>query len=114
PAPRSFSCFPSTPARASLLSPLSLHAALPSSGVSAAVTLAYAGDGPFLERMVSAHMTQNAMKNENAVISGMVSMVTKQHAANGRSEEHTSELQSRFDLVCCLLLAQKNDSSVGG
>src|SRR5699024_12701219 len=25
-----------------------------------------------------------------------------------RSEEHTSELQSRFDLVCRLLLAQKN------
>src|SRR5699024_12008112 len=24
-----------------------------------------------------------------------------------RSEEHTSELQSRFDLVCCLLLEQK-------
>src|SRR5699024_12208203 len=26
------------------------------------------------------------------------------HAAAGRSEEHTSELQSRFDLVCRLLL----------
>src|SRR5699024_11817282 len=26
----------------------------------------------------------------------------------GRSEEHTSELQSRFDLVCRLLLAKKN------
>src|SRR5207249_5574093 len=26
-----------------------------------------------------------------------------------RSEEHTSELQSRFDLVCRLLLEQKND-----
>src|SRR5699024_12139396 len=25
-----------------------------------------------------------------------------------RSEEHTSELQSRFDLVCCLLLEIKN------
>src|SRR5699024_12853187 len=24
-----------------------------------------------------------------------------------RSEEHTSELQSRFDLVCCLLLEKK-------
>src|SRR5437868_11364917 len=24
--------------------------------------------------------------------------------ASARSEEHTSELQSRFDLVCCLLL----------
>src|SRR5699024_10334856 len=26
-----------------------------------------------------------------------------------RSEEHTSELQSRFDLVCCLLLEKKNE-----
>src|SRR5699024_11485774 len=29
-------------------------------------------------------------------------------ASAGRSEEHTSELQSRFDLVCRLLLEQKN------
>src|SRR5207249_9626170 len=28
----------------------------------------------------------------------------------GRSEEHTSELQSRFDLVCRLLLEKKNDT----
>src|SRR5207249_8078928 len=28
---------------------------------------------------------------------------------NERSEEHTSELQSRFDLVCRLLLEKKND-----
>src|SRR5699024_11275208 len=28
--------------------------------------------------------------------------------ANIRSEEHTSELQSRFDLVCRLLLEKKN------
>src|SRR5207249_5693482 len=27
----------------------------------------------------------------------------------GRSEEHTSELQSRFDLVCRLLLEKKNN-----
>src|SRR5699024_11663179 len=27
-----------------------------------------------------------------------------------RSEEHTSELQSRFEIVCCLLLEQKNKS----
>src|SRR5699024_9300782 len=30
---------------------------------------------------------------------------------NVRSEEHTSELQSRFDLVCRLLLEKKNKSS---
>src|SRR5437868_10641293 len=29
---------------------------------------------------------------------------------SGRSEEHTSELQSRFDLVCRLLLEKKNKS----
>src|SRR5207249_11242522 len=28
-----------------------------------------------------------------------------------RSEEHTSELQSRFDLVCRLLLEKKNENS---
>src|SRR5437868_9803117 len=28
-----------------------------------------------------------------------------------RSEEHTSELQSRFDLVCRLLLEKKNESN---
>src|SRR5207249_12289269 len=30
-------------------------------------------------------------------------------ASEPRSEEHTSELQSRFDLVCRLLLEKKND-----
>src|SRR5207249_10062253 len=33
-------------------------------------------------------------------------------AALGRSEEHTSELQSRFDLVCRLLLEKKNRAAV--
>src|SRR5699024_12289370 len=32
----------------------------------------------------------------------------KSDAVHFRSEEHTSELQSRFDLVCRLLLAKKN------
>src|SRR5438067_7308454 len=31
----------------------------------------------------------------------------KREAARARSEEHTSELQSRFDLVCRLLLEKK-------
>src|SRR5437868_12243538 len=35
---------------------------------------------------------------------GLVIVATK---ANDRSEEHTSELQSRFDLVCRLLLEKK-------
>src|SRR5699024_12195276 len=32
-------------------------------------------------------------------------------AAAKRSEEHTSELQSRFDLVCRLLLEKKNNET---
>src|SRR5207249_10840470 len=32
---------------------------------------------------------------------------TLEQMAGGRSEEHTSELQSRFDLVCRLLLEKK-------
>src|SRR5438067_7429262 len=31
---------------------------------------------------------------------------------NPRSEEHTSELQSRFDLVCRLLLEKKKNNNV--
>src|SRR5689334_24127057 len=35
-------------------------------------------------------------------------------AAGGRSEEHTSELQSQFHLVCRLLLEKKNDRLMHG
>src|SRR5699024_11826950 len=34
----------------------------------------------------------------------------RRRGRSGRSEEHTSELQSRFDLVCRLLLEKKNDT----
>src|SRR5699024_11826053 len=37
--------------------------------------------------------------------------LTKHHSSN-RSEEHTSELQSRFELVCRLLLEKKNHKLV--
>src|SRR5699024_11941780 len=33
------------------------------------------------------------------------------HDLEGRSEEHTSELQSRFDLVCRLLLEKKKQKT---
>src|SRR2546428_5942901 len=38
-------------------------------------------------------------------------MLTQFHVEAGRSEEHTSELQSRSDLVCRLLLEKKKPSS---
>src|SRR5205809_3736861 len=34
--------------------------------------------------------------------------------ARGRSEEHTSELQSRLHLVCRLLLEKKKEAASGG
>src|SRR5437868_13312223 len=37
---------------------------------------------------------------------------TKSPAVADRSEEHTSELQSRFDLVCRLLLEKKKITAV--
>src|SRR2546430_7193655 len=37
-----------------------------------------------------------------------VEHVARRHAGDGRSEEHTSELQSQSNLVCRLLLEKKN------
>src|SRR5699024_11811515 len=42
------------------------------------------------------------------VRSSLVTVAPRITAARMRSEEHTSELQSRFDLVCRLLLEKKN------
>src|SRR5437868_13264530 len=41
-------------------------------------------------------------------------VVTRRSSATiwSRSEEHTSELQSRFDIVCRLLLEKKNNHTV--
>src|SRR5438067_8174253 len=39
--------------------------------------------------------------------------VPKRQTSRDRSEEHTSELQSRFDLVCRLLLEKKNRHGFG-
>src|SRR3712207_8875542 len=41
----------------------------------------------------------------------LLSKLTKQHVTVSRSEEHTSELQSRQYLVCRLLLEKKNNTA---
>src|SRR5438067_6979670 len=64
---------------------LSLHDALPIYRGSAPAAFVGAGEGPVLAPQGN----------------------SPQLAFGGRSEEHTSELQSRFDLVCRLLL-EKN------
>src|SRR5699024_11283498 len=40
---------------------------------------------------------------------GGLALAARRDRARQRSEEHTSELQSRFDLVCRLLLDKKNN-----
>src|SRR5207249_6404128 len=40
---------------------------------------------------------------------GLADVIRQRLLQSGRSEEHTSELQSRFDLVCRLLLEKKKD-----
>src|SRR5206468_12346494 len=44
-----------------------------------------------------------AMKLMNEIKADIEGIVRKIHVENARSEEHTSELQSRSDLVCRLL-----------
>src|SRR5699024_11282188 len=41
---------------------------------------------------------------------GKVRLEGKEYIVQDRSEEHTSELQSRFDLVCRLLLEKKKNN----
>src|SRR5699024_2173981 len=52
-----------------------------------------------LKRIKAKKIIKNAVKDSDAIISRLPSSI--------RSEEHTSELQSRFDLVCRLLLEKK-------
>src|SRR5437868_12895941 len=68
---------------------LSLHDALPISGCKRERDPA--------DRFTCASETRQLPRSESAVGRGSC-----------RSEEHTSELQSRFDLVCRLLLEKKN------
>src|SRR5436309_10976712 len=46
---------------------------------------------------------------ESVPVSGGLSPLLKKLAVRTRSEEHTSELQSRENLVCRRLLEKKND-----
>src|SRR5699024_12796617 len=103
----SFSCFSFTLPSLSSIYTLSLHDALPISlrrplfGDEPALTHAFEGG---IERAVAEGRSDRPQKGEQTfpqlipVHGGLV---------QERSEEHTSELQSRFDLVCRLLLEKK-------
>src|SRR5699024_11946855 len=91
---------------------LSLHDALPISAGSQHVTI-LAGESDLVEtaeQVAAEHSrdTNDALGERETVVVPCRSPVQLLAAlAVHRSEEHTSELQSRFDLVCRLLLEKK-------
>src|SRR5699024_12802717 len=57
--------------------------------------------------MAGSVISQNVAAGEGMDFDSTITL-TVSTGAEERSEEHTSELQSRFDLVCRLLLEKKN------
>src|SRR5699024_12575906 len=100
--------FPSMHMTLSSVCSLSLHDALPISG-------AGSGGAPLVSRVLG-RCQQPGEPDRNSEcedamgrLDDRVALITGAARGQGaRSEEHTSELQSRFDLVCRLLLEKKN------
>src|SRR5699024_12346408 len=91
-SPVSFFSFTAPPP--TLLYTLSLHDALPISF------------GQGLEGRIDLHWADGAVTLQPFTVTGSAGWTAS--LTKPRSEEHTSELQSRFDLVCRLLLEKKN------
>src|SRR5699024_12448989 len=86
--------------------PLSLHDALPILDVATDVMHAKDGDNEHLwYNSKTMGKLADYLVKENAKLDPKNETYYKK---NARSEEHTSELQSRFDIVCRLLLEKKN------
>src|SRR5687768_17958571 len=74
------------------------------------------GIGPrgYVRRLEGRYMPWRPLEDSSTRLGAPDSLVSKQLSVNvetGRSEEHTSELQSRLHLVCRLLLEKKNIKS---
>src|SRR5699024_12204320 len=94
------------------LYPLSLHDALPIWS-SRSVRTGERTDRPL--RVSDQHPEQEHEHGERVVHLGHPLLpCLRGGTAPGRSEEHTSELQSRFDLVCRLLLEKKKSHMEAG
>src|SRR5690606_41859610 len=90
------------PARAACYS-LSLHDALPISSEAEKTALSR-----FAHDVGLAFQMRDDLLDAEGVVRDTGKAVGKDKARGKRSEEHTSELQSRENLVCRLLLEKKN------
>src|SRR5207249_7964518 len=93
---------------------LSLHDALPISGATEIVVSDSHGNGESLlvEEFPKDVRIVRSWPRHGSMMAGLDAsfdgaLFVGYHASTTRSEEHTSELQSRFDLVCRLLLEKK-------
>src|SRR5690606_41618264 len=106
-------CFSSAPPATTELSPLSLHDALP---ISRQRRLEQVGGVAGAGGAAGADQRVHFVDEQDDRLGAGLNLVDDRaqallelalHAGAGRSEEHTSELQSRENLVCRLLLEKK-------
>src|SRR5207249_7763242 len=90
--------------------PLSLHDALPISRDLPAVLPVFDHQHLFVGGMELVHAGVFAGGDFGPHQSRLDGAQQREHPFAPRSEEHTSELQSRFDLVCRLLLEKKKNT----
>src|SRR5690606_40603201 len=100
----------STPPPPTEISTLSLHDALPISGWPAAQLCG----GPRRRAASRAHCLRNGAGCDRRQPAGDQLACQPGRGRKARSEEHTSELQSRENLVCRLLLEKKKDACSRG
>src|SRR5699024_11681197 len=89
---------------------LSLHDALPISGIESVNFFATMADikKDKMTTGLNPIITSTNVTGARTAVSSVLVMMGFKPVVILRSEEHTSELQSRFDLVCRLLLEKKN------
>src|SRR5437868_9026013 len=93
---------------------LSLHDALPIyvryRGQGYELNLPYSPD--LLERFHAEHQRRYGYSSPQREVEIVTVRMRGRVASHARSEEHTSELPSRFDLVCRLLLEKKKQAGL--
>src|SRR5699024_12858454 len=93
----------------SYVAPLSLHDALPILETTV-TSRSLSWRCSLLGLSTSSPFTRPTFSAPTGPFQGMSEMARAAEVPIRRSEEHTSELQSRFDLVCRLLLEKKKGS----